>query len=136
MLHLLRRTSSESLYFGVLRLRLLQEWDVGVGVLPYSKKILIGKAGLRNIILRHLRLGDTEARQGAQGRIDHYAAMIQQFFEIHWRLLYPCAAGGRPFSSSAPIFSRQVPYNRNCRPVLLRSYSRCCQMPRSAEYCR
>ena len=44
----------------VLDLGLLQDGDVGVGVLPECEEVLIGRAGLGSVSLQHIGAGEAE----------------------------------------------------------------------------
>jgi hypothetical protein len=49
----------------VLRLGLLQDGDVGVGIFPERKEILVGGAGLRVVSRQNVRSADLQVRQRA-----------------------------------------------------------------------
>jgi hypothetical protein len=52
-------TLNESLQLRVLRLGLLQDGDVGVGVFPEGQEILVGSLGLGRVTLQDLGAGKT-----------------------------------------------------------------------------
>jgi len=71
------------LQFRVLRLDLLQDGNVGVGVFPEGEKILIGGAGFRGVGLQDKGTGKAEVREGADGLINDYASPMDDFFKFH-----------------------------------------------------
>jgi len=55
----------------VLRLRFLQDGDVGVGVSPEREEILIGGAGFGRVTLQSVSARQSEASQRAPGKVRH-----------------------------------------------------------------
>jgi hypothetical protein len=96
----------ESLQLRVLRLGFLQDGDVGVGVFPERKKVLVGGAGVGVIALwESVGAGETEAGEDAERRIPHQAT-ICGFRE---EPCLTCArAGGAP-SVRRPVTSTCAP---------------------------
>jgi hypothetical protein len=70
------------LQFHVLRLGLLQDRNVWVGVLPKREEILIGRLGFGGVALHGVGSGDLETRQRRCWLIQGNARMIDQLFEF------------------------------------------------------
>jgi hypothetical protein len=83
------KTSAEegplSLQLGVLRLGLLQDGDVGVGVFPEGEEVLVGGAGLGSVAAH--RVGSTELKvcECTQRKVLYHAAMVEQLLELRSR---------------------------------------------------
>src|SRR5205809_774635 len=66
----------------VLRLGLLQDGDVGVGVFPEREKTLIGGTRLCGISLHGICPGEAELGERRQREIQHDTAMIEKLLEL------------------------------------------------------
>jgi hypothetical protein len=88
---LLSTTGSEpgrkSLQLRVLRLGLLQDGDVGVGVLPEVKEIRVGRASFRAFALEGIGACQTETGQRTKRVVRDQAAMVDDFLELRCRFL-------------------------------------------------
>src|SRR5215469_2674952 len=70
------------LQFGVLGLGLLQDGDVGVGILPQGEEIIVGGTGFRSIALQRIGAGEPEMGERAQRAIHDSRAVINEFAEF------------------------------------------------------
>src|SRR5262249_13972114 len=61
---------------------LLQDGDVGVGVFPECKEILIGRLGLGNVALQHISATEAKTRKRTDRRVHHNPAMIEDFLKL------------------------------------------------------
>ena len=66
----------------VLRLGLLQDGNVGVGVFPEREEILICGSGFGGVALQHVGAGEAEMRECADGFVQHNPAMVEDFLEL------------------------------------------------------
>src|SRR4051812_19983455 len=67
---------------GVFRAGLLEDGDVGVGVLPERQKILVGDLGLGGIAGRHERPAELQVGQRADRIADYDPAVIENPLEF------------------------------------------------------
>ena len=73
---------SQLLQFRVLGLGLLQDGDVGVGVLPQGQKILIRGASLGSVSLQYVRAPELQMSQRPNGFVEHNSAMVEDFLKL------------------------------------------------------
>src|SRR5690348_6759589 len=66
----------------VLRLGLLQDGDVGVGVSPEGEEIVVGVAALGNITGRSRGASEAQVGERADRFVEHNAAMVEDFLEL------------------------------------------------------
>jgi hypothetical protein len=71
-----------SLQLGVFRLGLLEDRDVGVGVFPEAKEILVGSLGLGLISGQDKRSAELQVRQRTDGIGGDDPAMTQNFLKL------------------------------------------------------
>src|SRR5215471_17921411 len=76
-----------SLQPGVFRLGLLENRDVGVGILPNGQEILIGTPGLDSVARNNVRSAQLQVRQGAYRIGEHDAAVIEDLLKFRGGLL-------------------------------------------------
>jgi len=86
---------SESLELRVLRLGLLQDWDVGFGLFPEIEEILVGGKrpdasgiGIRTLCgfrLQGIRPGYAQARQGPSPAVPDQAAVVENLLKLSRR---------------------------------------------------
>ena len=57
------------LQFGVLRLCLFEDGNVGIGVFPQGQEILIRRLGFGGVALQRIRAGEAQMRERADGEI-------------------------------------------------------------------
>ena len=69
----------------VLRFGLLQHGKVGVGVFPDGEEVLIGGAGPGGVALQGVRSRQSEAGQGAPGKVDHQSPVVDEFLKFRCR---------------------------------------------------
>jgi hypothetical protein len=78
------RTGTRS-ELGVLRLGLLQDGDVGIGVFPEREEILIGRAGFGRITLHGIGAGKSEAGQCATRKVHHHSSVVNELLKFRCR---------------------------------------------------
>ena len=66
----------------VLRLGLLQDGDVGVGVFPKRQEVLIGGFCLGGVALNSVGTAELEMGECADGRVQHDSAMVEDSLEL------------------------------------------------------
>src|SRR6516165_6601546 len=66
----------------VFRLGLLQDGDVGVGVFPECKEVLIRGTGLRGVALQHISANEAKMGKRTDGLVQDEAAMIENLLEL------------------------------------------------------
>ena len=66
----------------VLRLGLLQDGDVGVGVFPEGKEVLVSGAGTFFVATHRLRSAQLQVRECAQHEVLHDAAMVNELLKL------------------------------------------------------
>ena len=71
-----------SLQLRVLLLSFLQDGDVGVGVFPESKEVLILCMGFGCIALESVGAGETKMGESADWRVQCDAAMVNDILEL------------------------------------------------------
>src|SRR5690242_3997054 len=71
-----------SLQLRVLRLGLLQDGNVGVGVLPEGKEVLIRGAGFGGVALESISAGETEMGKRAKRKINYDATMVEKLLKL------------------------------------------------------
>ena len=76
------------LQLGVFRLRLQQNWSVGVRVFPEREELLVGRLGLDLVSRQNERSAQLQVRQCADGIAEHDSSVVDNFLE------FPC--GFRP----------------------------------------
>jgi hypothetical protein len=59
-----------------------QNRNVGVGILPERKEILICRTGFDGIALQHIGAGEAEMCQSSDGKIQDYAAMVENLLVL------------------------------------------------------
>jgi hypothetical protein len=70
------------LYLLVLRLGFLQDRNVGVGLFPEGKEILVSGATLRGVALHDIGAGEAEMGECADSFIKNDSAMVEDFLEL------------------------------------------------------
>ncbi len=73
------------LQFGVLGLGRDENGDVGVGVFPEGKEILIGRFGFGGIALYGVRACKLEPGQRAPWKVHHNSPMVDEFLKFFFR---------------------------------------------------
>src|ERR1700686_625864 len=71
------------LHFLVLRLGLLQDGAVGVGVFPEREEILIRGTGLGSVVLQHIGAGQAEMSECSNCFVLHNTALVKDFLELN-----------------------------------------------------
>src|SRR5215831_9808189 len=66
----------------VLRLGLLEDGDVGVGVLPQCEEMLIGRFCLGAVALHGVGATELQMRECSDGVVEHISAMVENFLEL------------------------------------------------------
>jgi hypothetical protein len=66
----------------MLRLGLLQDGDVGVGVLPEREEVLIFVAGLGGIALQDVGSRESDMGERANGFVADDAGVVEDFWEL------------------------------------------------------
>ena len=66
----------------VLRLGLLQDGDVGIGVFPEREEILVLDAGLRQVTLDGIGAAEAKMGEGTDGFVEYDTAMVEDFLEL------------------------------------------------------
>src|SRR5271170_154363 len=66
----------------ILSLGLLQDWDVGIGILPQRKKILIGRLCPGPVSRQSVCAGQAEMRQRSNGRVHHNPPMVEDLLKL------------------------------------------------------
>src|SRR5581483_6423911 len=69
-----------------LRLGLLQDGNVGIGVFPQREEVLIGGARFGGVALERVGAGETESRQGACREIQRDSRMLKDLLIFSGRL--------------------------------------------------
>src|SRR5438445_4655826 len=70
------------LQFRVVRLGLLQDWDVGVGIFPECQEILIRAFCFGHIAVNRVGSSKLKMRERTQRKIQNDTAMIEEFLEF------------------------------------------------------
>ena len=78
----LGKHSPVSLQLPVLRLGMLQDGDVGVGVFPEGEEVLILGSGLHRIAGEGVGTGEAETSEGTSRKVDDDAATVNHFLEL------------------------------------------------------
>src|SRR5712691_7432948 len=78
---------AELLQLCVLRLGLLQDGNVGIGVFPESEEVLVSGAALCSVAGEGVGAGEAEMGESAQREVQHDAAMVEELLEL-------CSCGG------------------------------------------
>src|SRR5262249_7219020 len=76
-----------SLQHGVFRLGILENLDVGGGILPNGQEILISTPGFDPVCLNNVRSAQLQVRQGAYRIGEHDAAVIEDLLKFRGGLL-------------------------------------------------
>ena len=71
----------------VLRLRLPQDGNIGVGIFPERKEIVIRRPCLSGVALQKIRSRQAEAGKHADCFVDHHTAVLQDLLELGRSLL-------------------------------------------------
>jgi hypothetical protein len=66
----------------VLGFGLLQDGDIGVGVFPEGKEILVARSGLDDFSLHGMSASEAEMRQCADGFVGHNSPPINDALEL------------------------------------------------------
>src|SRR5712692_3904909 len=73
---------AELLQLCVLRLGLLQDGNVGIGVFPEGEKILICGAALCRVTLQRVGTCESDMRECSGHKVHHNAPVIKQLLEL------------------------------------------------------
>ena len=68
--------------FGVFGFGLFEDRDIGIGVFPESKEVLIRSAGFGGVTGKGVSAGEAEMRQGARPAIGDESAVIENLLEL------------------------------------------------------
>src|SRR6516162_2827972 len=71
----------------VLRLGLLVDGDVSVGILPEDEKVLVGGTGLRLVAFQKIGARELQVCQRSEREIQHDPTMINDLLELRGRFL-------------------------------------------------
>jgi len=74
--------AEQLLQLRVLRFRLLQDGDVGVGVFPQCEEILISHLGFDCVALQSVGAGETQVRQRSDWFVENNSAMIKNLLKL------------------------------------------------------
>ena len=66
----------------VLRLGLLQDGDVGVGVFPEGEEVLVSGFGFGGVALQGIGSSKLEMGECAEWEVQHKAAMVEELLEL------------------------------------------------------
>jgi hypothetical protein len=66
----------------ILRLGLLQDGDVNVGILPEGEEILIRRLGFDSVTGDGIRTGELKAGERAQQKVLYDSGMIEELLEL------------------------------------------------------
>jgi hypothetical protein len=79
--------AAELFEFRILGLGGDEDGNVGIGIFPQAKEILIGGAGLRRVALLNVDAGKSKMRESASRTIPQQPAMVEDFLEFGCREL-------------------------------------------------
>src|SRR5271156_434667 len=65
-----------------LRLGFFKDGNVGIGVLPEGKEILVGGFGFGSVARHRVGAAEAKMRQSSERKVDHNAAMVQKLLEL------------------------------------------------------
>jgi len=71
-----------SIQLGVFGFSGDEDGDVGVGIFPERKEILIRSLGFRSVALQRRGAGETKMRERADGFVDDDSAVVEYFLEL------------------------------------------------------
>jgi hypothetical protein len=70
------------LHLRVLRLGLVEDGDIGVGVLPKREEILIGRACFSGVPLHYVSAGHTDTCQSTNGVVEYNTSVIKNLLKL------------------------------------------------------
>jgi len=122
----LRRFLNKLLQLCVLRLGLLQDGDVGVGVFPEGEEIIVGGAGFDGVVLHGIGSADLEMREHPDDRLPFGGSLPGTTIPVRM-----------PFVENPPFYERNLGVCLKLGFTVLRGPGLSFQKPRFGQllYC-
>src|SRR6202011_1633920 len=70
---------------GILRLGLLEDGNIRIGIFPQRQKILVRGTALRTFALHRVGAPELQMRQRSDGFVEHNATMVEEFLKFFCR---------------------------------------------------